>query len=76
MSYTKLIKDTTASVLDVVHLRDPQLLPTFSSLKMTYKDGADGSGSQAKMRSVAMLHEGQHIYQHAIVPLKLEGVQR
>ena len=76
VSYTQLIKLTTASVLDVVQMRDPQLLPTISSLKMTYKDGADGAGSQAKMRSVDMYHEGDHIYQHAVVPLRLEGVMR
>ena len=74
VSYKQLIKDTTASVLDVIHHRDPALLQTFSSFNMMFKDGADGAGSQSVMRKAAMFDTPEHVYQHAIVPLRMEGV--
>ena len=48
VSYRQLIRSTTASVLDVVQLRSSSLLTTMSNLRMTYKDGSDGSGTQPK----------------------------
>ena len=74
VSYKQLIKDTTASVFDVIHHRDPALLQTFSSFSMVFKDGADGAGSQSVMRKAAMFNTPEHVYQHAIVPLRMEGV--
>ena len=74
VSYKQLIKDTTASVFDVIHHRDPTLLQTFSSFNMVFKDGADGAGSQSVMRKAAMFNTPEHVYQHAIVPLRMEGV--
>ena len=75
VSYRELITQTTGSVLDVVHLRDPQLLSTFISFVMHYKEGADGAGSQSVMRSASMFNAAENMYQHAIVPLRMEGVK-
>ena len=75
VSYRELITQTTGSVLDVIHLHDPQLLSTFISFVMHYKEGADGAGSQSVMRSASMFNAAENMYQHAIVPLRMEGVK-
>ena len=74
VSYPQRIKDATASVLDIVHKRNQALFSTFSSFNMYFKDGADGAGSQSVMRKAAMFDTPEHVYQHAIVPLRMEGV--
>ena len=76
MPYDQLVKMTTGSILDVIDDQDPNLLDQYTNLKAYYKDGADGSGSQAVMKSSAMRDMTENIYQHAIAPLKLEGTNR
>ena len=74
--YDKLVKMTTGSIIDLVTEQDPNLLDQYTNLKAVYKDGADGSGSQAVMKSSAMFNMAENIYQHAIAPLRMEGTNR
>ena len=74
--YDELVKTTTSAILDLVDEKEPGVLDQFTSLLAVYKDGADGSGSQAVMKSSAMFDMAENIYQHAIVPLRLEGTNR
>ena len=74
--YDELVKMTTGSILDLVTDQNAGILDQYTNLKAVYKDGADGTGSQAVMKSSAMYNMAENIYQHAIAPLRLEGTNK
>ena len=75
VNYMELVKMTTGSILDVVEMRLPGVLKPDHLYRAVYKDGADGTGTQPVMRSKKMLGMKENIYQHSVVPLRLEHVK-
>ena len=69
VNYKDLIKETTASIIDVIN--DQPLNPQVK-YRAYYKDGADGAGSQAIWKSKSMKDAAPNIYQYSIVPLRME----
>ena len=74
--YDELVKMTTGSIIDLLIDQNSEILHQYTNLQAVYKDGADGTGSQAVMKSSAMYNMAENIYQHAIVPLRLEGMNK
>ena len=71
--YRELVLKTDASIFDVINFRDPELLGQYDHFEAVYKDGSDGSGSQPTMQTASMYQADENIYQHSIVPLRMEG---
>jgi hypothetical protein len=71
VGFKNLVIHTTRSLLDVACLTeslDPAKVYTVS-----FKDGADGSGTHAVWKSKSMSGAGESIYQAALVPLSMES---
>ena len=75
VDYKELVEMTTASIMDVLNLHMPGILKPDGQYRATFKDGADGTGTQTVMKSKKMLGMKENIYQHAIVPLRLEQIK-
>ena len=71
VDYEDLIKDTTKSIINMVHPID---LKDGEYLNMIYKDGADGAGGHVVWQSGEMTEAAHHLFQHGLVPLRLEAV--
>ena len=70
VDYIKLISMTTKSIFEYV-LKNSRI--THSAMyRMQFKDGSDGAGSQSVWKSKSMIGAKHHMYQYALVPLKLE----
>ena len=72
VDYIKLVQMTTASVIDAANYSLDSPLDPSLKYKMTYKDGADGSGCQTIWKSKSMIDAVPNMFQHSIVPLQLE----
>ena len=66
VDYEDLIKDTTKSIINMVHPID---LKDGEYLNMIYKDGADGAGGHVVWQSGEMTEAVHHLFQHGLVPL-------
>ena len=75
VSYRDLILKTDGSIFDVINFRDPEILPQYQQFKAVYKDGSDGSGSQAVMQTPDLYKAAENIYAHSIVPLRMDGIK-
>ena len=71
MDYQQLVMETTKSVLELVEGQLDEGL----KLKMVYKEGADGAGGHTVWQSTEMRDAEHHLFQHGIVPLRLEAYQ-
>ena len=66
--YVELVRGTTEALVELYAPQDY----TDNDLRVVFKDGADGAGSQAIWKSTKMSNAAPNMYQYGIVPLRLE----
>ena len=69
VDYEELVKTTAKSILEIN--KSKVSYNNVANIKITFKDGCDGAGSQTKLKSTKSLMLGTNIFQYGIVPLRL-----
>jgi hypothetical protein len=72
VNYVNVIEMTSSSLINVIKSADVNSIVTNKELKIVYKDGCDGAGSQTVWDSVSMKDASDHMFQYGVVPLRVE----
>ena len=71
VDFSEVVSCTAASLVRVVKEVTPGFSPSTGKLTFHFKDGGDGAGTMARLKSKKAADDAEHIFQYGLTPLRL-----